>query len=203
MSITINSESKVQGPTWIKNLIFPRTSRLVPSKARTIIWLFFKSKRSMGNLDNVDMGITLSDEPLSRRARGMTWILHLMVMWKALVLSQPSGGISLSVKAIQEPTIIFPTNWSIPSTEMLGVIYASPKTFRRALQWVSKFWNKDGKEILADVLFSYSITLYSLCLMNFKNSDASFSVIGLFELSEVSLSLPFFSLESLSFSLEG
>ena len=98
MSIIINSESKVEGPTWIGSLIFLMTSHLVPSNAQTTIWLFFKLERSISNLDNVDIGITLNDEPLSRRACGITWLLHLMVMWSAFVLSQPSRGISSSVK---------------------------------------------------------------------------------------------------------
>ena len=135
MSITINSESKVQGPTWIGSLIFSRTSLFVPSNARTTIWLFFMSERSIGNLDRVDIGITLSDDPLSRRARGITWLLHLIVMWRALVLSWPFGGISSLVKVMQALAVIFLTNWSIPSTEIVRVTYASLRAFKRALRW--------------------------------------------------------------------
>ena len=125
MSITINSESKVQGLTWIGSLMFPRTSRFVPSKARTTIWLFLMSERSIGNLDKVDIDITVSDEPLSRRARGIIWFLHLIVIWMTLVLSRPYWGISSSMKAMQALAIIFPISWSIPTTEIVGVTYAS------------------------------------------------------------------------------
>ena len=125
MSITINSESKVQGPTWIGRLMFPRTSRFVLSKAQTIIWLFLMSERSIGNLDKVDIGITLSDELLSRKAHGIIWFLHLIVIWRALVLSRPFGGIFSSVKVMQALAVLFPTNWSIPFTEIVGVTYAS------------------------------------------------------------------------------
>ena len=88
-------------------------------------------ERSIGNLDRVDIGITLSDEPLSRRARVMIWFLHLIVIWRALVLSRPFRGISSLVKAMQAPTIIFPKSWSIPSTKIVGVSYASPGSSKR------------------------------------------------------------------------
>ena len=130
MSITINSESKVQGPTWIRSLMFLRTLHFVPSKARTTIWLFLMSASSIGNLDKVDISITLSDEPLSRRARGIIWFLYLIVMWRALVLSKPFGGISSSVKVMQALAVIFPTNWSILSIEIVGVTYASPRPLK-------------------------------------------------------------------------
>ena len=92
------------------------------------------SERSIGSFDKVDIGIKLSDEPLSKRARGMTWLLHFIVMCRALMLSRPSYGISSSVKAMQTLAVIFPTNWSIPSIKMVGATYASPRAFKRALR---------------------------------------------------------------------
>ena len=61
----------------------------------------------MGNLDKVDIDITFREEPLSRRAEGIMWLLHFTVMYMAFVLSRPSRGISSSVKAIKMPGVIF------------------------------------------------------------------------------------------------
>ena len=74
----------------------------------------------------MDIDITLNDEPLSRKTRGMIWFLHLIVMWRALVLSRPFGGIFSLMKAMQVLAIIFLTSWSIPSIVMVGFTYASP-----------------------------------------------------------------------------
>ena len=46
-------------------------------------------------------------------------------------LVRPSRGISLSVKAMQALAVIFPTSWSIPSIEIVGVTYASLRAFKR------------------------------------------------------------------------
>ena len=92
------------------------------------------SARSIGSLDKVDISIMLNDEPLSRRARGMIWLLHLIEMGRALVLSLPFEGISSLVKAMQALAIIFATIWSIPSIKMVGATYALPKAFRKALR---------------------------------------------------------------------
>ena len=43
-------------------------------------------------------------------------------------------GIFSSVKVMQAPAVIFSTSWSIPSTEIMGVTYASLKAFKRALR---------------------------------------------------------------------
>ena len=42
-------------------------------------------------------------------------------------------GIFSSVKVMQAPVVIFLISWSIPSTEIVGVTYVSPRAFKRAL----------------------------------------------------------------------
>ena len=96
----------------------------------------------------------------------------------ALVFPRPSDEISSSEKAIILLEVILPTSWSTFSTNMLWATYTSFSTFIIALRWGSEFIRRANRKIRAGSLLSCSTTLYSLCLINFKNSETSFSVIG-------------------------
>ena len=145
--------------------------------------------------DNVAIWIMFTNDPLSRKALDSVYPLQLIVMYKAFVLPCPSNGISLSEKAI-----MLLTSWSTFSTIYCGrhKLYS---TLSLSLRWGSKFSKRANIEIRAISLLSCSTTLYSLCLMNFKNFEASFSIINLFIMLGVTLG--FFCLESLLQTLVG
>ena len=56
--MTWNSTLKVHGPIYISISISPVISRLVPSKALTIVWVCFIYDLSTDNLIRVDKGMT-------------------------------------------------------------------------------------------------------------------------------------------------